>query len=337
MKAKVISHGVFVPSPRPNVGVMGGSYYTGATGLDLVSVHSHTSRSDTVDVAYVRRSPDNGRTWSEVVAWPMSFDHSDGTGRRHVRGGYVDPQSGRYIQVWTEGVLPNDDPLEGMRQWKLHYSVSQDGGATQLVDEQIVHTGEGYDEVHHLPGVTVGRNCAMIGDLGEVPLTRSDGVILVPVQSSPTGADGMYENPGAGFTYTDCLLLMGTWRGDGGLDWTCSERVVGDPQRSTRGLIEPTIAELADGRILMVMRGSNDARLELPGHRERNADPVELLRAPGPGDGRVAAAPAALLRPGRRGVGALDGRSVALPHRRRVKIYQPPSRRCNSDSAIFMS
>lgn len=47
MRAKVISHGVFALSPRLNVGVIGGSYYTGATGLDLVSVHSHTSRSNT--------------------------------------------------------------------------------------------------------------------------------------------------------------------------------------------------------------------------------------------------------------------------------------------------
>ncbi|NLF23985.1 MAG: exo-alpha-sialidase, partial [Lentisphaerae bacterium] len=81
------------------------------------------------------------------------------------------------------------------------------------------------------------------------------------------GPDGTYANPGAGLTYTDCLLLLGKWRPDGTLAWTASDRVAGDPQRTTRGMIEPTIAELDDGRILMVMRGSNDVRPEWPGHR----------------------------------------------------------------------
>jgi hypothetical protein len=60
---------------------------------------------------------------------------------------------------------------------------------------------------------------------------------------------------------------MGRWQEDGRLAWTASERIVGDPNRTTRGMIEPTIAELVDGSILMVMRGSNDARPELPGHK----------------------------------------------------------------------
>ena len=266
MIAKVVDCSVFVPSPRDGVGVMGGCYTTTLDGSKMVSYHSYTSRSDTVDVAYVRRSHDGGQTWSEPEEWPTRFDDDNGTRRRHPRGGYVDPQTGRYISMWTEGVLPNDDPLEGMMQWKLHYSVSEDGGDTDLVNEQIIHMGEAYDAVHHLPGVTVGKNCVMIGDLGQRPLTRSDGVILFPVQSTPTGPDGVYHNPGAGLTYTDCLMLMGTWDGDR-LVWTASERVEGDPTRTTRGLIEPTIAELSDGSILMVMRGSNDVRPEWPAHK----------------------------------------------------------------------
>ena len=86
MQAEVVSREVFVPSPGPGVGVMGGSYYAAPEGGSLVSVHNYTSRSDTVDVAYVRRSEDNGRTWSAPAAWPTRFDHPRGTGRRHPRG-----------------------------------------------------------------------------------------------------------------------------------------------------------------------------------------------------------------------------------------------------------
>ena len=267
MRAEVLSCQTLVVSPGPGVGVLGSSYYTEREGGRLARIHSYTSRSDTVDAAFVCFSDDNGRSWGEEVLWEMKFEHPEGTGRRHPRGGYVDSATGRYVTVWTEGVLPNDDPLEGMWRWTMFYSVSDDGGRTQKVHEQIVHDGETYDAIHHLPGVTVGKNCVMIGDLGQRPMTRSDGVILIPVQTTPTGPDGHYFNPGAGYTYTDCMMLMGRWADGGRLSWTCSERIVGDPQRTTRGLVEPTIAELSNGSILMVMRGSNDAKPELPGHK----------------------------------------------------------------------
>ena len=267
MEAEVLSCGVFITCPAPGVGVAASSYYTSVDGLDLMSIERRMTRSDICDVAFIRHSADNGRTWTEPEEFATEFAHPDGTGRRYPRGGYVDPKTGRYVCVWTEGVLPTDDPLEGMRQWTLHHYVSEDGGRTQIAGGQIIHEGPEYNETHHLPGVTVGSNCVMMGDLGQRPLTRSDGAILVPVQSSPVGPDGQYYNPGAGYTYTDCLLLMGRWRADGALVWTASERLVGDPARTTRGLIEPTIAELADGAILMVMRGSNDARPQLPGHK----------------------------------------------------------------------
>lgn len=283
MNIDVVARETFVPSPGPGQGVLGGCYYTELTGGRVVSVHSITSRSDTVDAGFVRFSDDNGRTWGEATRWEMSFDHPDGTGRRHPRGGYVDPATGRYISVWTEGVLPSDDPLEGLRQWTLRYSVSLDGGRTIAHEEQIVHEGDEYDEQYHLPGVRRGGTCVMIGDLGQRPLTRSDGMILIPVQSSPAGPDGVYVNPGAGYTYTDCLLLMGRWDGER-LRWTASDRIVGDPQRTTRGLVEPTIAELADGSILMVMRGSNDADHTLPGHKwaSRSTNGGQAWSAPEP-------------------------------------------------------
>jgi hypothetical protein len=267
MSAKIMSRDVFVHSPGLGQGVMGGSFYTQNDGLRLMSVHVITQRSDTVEVAYIRYSDDNGRSWSDETEWPMRFDAAEGMGRRHFWGGFLDRKTNRFISMWNEGVLPSDDPLEGMKQWAMYYAVSEDGGRTELFREQVIHEGDAYDEVHHLPGVTKGKNCVMVGDRGQIPLTRSDGVILFPVQSTPVGPDGSYTNPGRGLTYTDCMMLKVVWQEDGRLSWTCSERVIGDPTRTTRGLIEPTIAELNDGSILMVMRASNDVVREWPGHK----------------------------------------------------------------------
>ena len=256
-----------MPAPKPGVGVLGGAFYCKKSGEELLSYLTYTSRSDTVERCDVRRSLDNGRAWEDERSWSMRFDDPEGTGRRHPRGGYVDPVTGRYLLIWTEGVLPTDDPLEGLFRWTLHYATSENGDRGRLAEGQIIHDGEEYDSTHHMPGVSVGKNCMMIGDLGCRPLTRSDGVLVVPVQVSPTGKNGFYLNPGGGYTYTHARMLFGTWKPDGSILWTCSEDIKGDPDLSTRGMVEPTIAELEDGKMLCVMRGSNHTRPDLPGHR----------------------------------------------------------------------
>jgi hypothetical protein len=46
-----------------------------------------------------------------------------------------------------------------------------------------------------------------------------------------------------------------------------AELIKGDPARSMRGMIEGTLATLADGRLMVVMRGANDKKTDLPGYR----------------------------------------------------------------------
>lgn len=269
MHATVVDRRVIAPSPGKGIASKCSVYACDATGLHLQRMDETMSRSDTIDAANLRWSDDNGRTWSDPVAWAMRFDPPEGggTGRRHPRGGYVDPMTGRYLMVWTEGVLPTDDPLEGMRRWTLHHKISTDGGRTATHEGQIIHEGTGYDATHHLPGVTVGKSCVMSGDLGERLMTRSDGVILFPAQVSHTDSAGNYHNPFGKMTFTDCIVLLGRWRNDGSLAWTCGQRVVGDPARSTRGWIEPTLAQLDNGDLMMIMRGSNLGNTSLPARR----------------------------------------------------------------------
>ena len=139
-------------------------------------------------------------------------------------------------------------------------------------------------ERHPLPDVHIGRNAVMFGDLVQVPVTRRDGMILVPVQSTRVGPDGECYSPVSAQSFFDVLVLMGRWRPDGSLAWTVSERVSGDPDRTTRGVIEPTLAELDDGSLLMVMRGSNATRPHMPGWRwaARSYDGGETWSTPEP-------------------------------------------------------
>ena len=268
---RCVGRSVFVSSHQPGTMVVAGSYYTRARGVQLMGVHSVVSRSDTVDVSFIRFSEDNGWTWSEPQTAPTREDRPEGTLRRHPRGGYADPATDRFITLWTEGVLPTDDPLEGLMQWALHYTVSLDGGRTTVVSEPTIQDGAEFTPEHPLPGVWRGRNCAMMGDQTCRPITLADGTILIPIQTTPTGPEGKYHSPGGGFTYTDAAVLRGRWRADNHIAWELSQRVEGAPARSTRGMIEPTLAVLDDGRILMVMRGSNggpaDPEGRLPSRR----------------------------------------------------------------------
>ena len=198
----VVTQEVFVSSPTSGVGVLAASYYTRQTGGDLISLHHYISRSDILHDGYARLSTDNGRHWGEPVQWSPQFTHPKGKGQRDTYIGFADPGTGRFVLLWNEAVLASDSYTECMRNGTICYKVSQDGGRTWTAPEQIIHEGPGYDAIHHLPGVTVGTNCVMFGDLTCRPLARKDGVILVPVQSSPPSVSVILRRTDV-YTFTD--------------------------------------------------------------------------------------------------------------------------------------
>jgi hypothetical protein len=225
----------------------------------MVSIEQRLSRSDTVDIAYYRHSRDNGATWSSPVAEKSGERRPGGMWRRAPRGGFVDRSSGRFIEFWMEAILPTDDPLEGMRQWNIFYRW-QPGDRRQIICE-----GDEFNEQHAIPGVYTGKNMVMLGDVASFPI--NDGKrILVPATMTRLDADGRVYNPTGGYTYTEAVVLLGEWKGDR-LAWRASELITGDPERCTRGMDEPTIERLRDGRLMMVLRGSNDRKPSLPSHK----------------------------------------------------------------------
>jgi len=184
----------------------------------------------------------------------------EGMFRRHLRVGWVEPRTGRFLDFWMEGVLPSDDPLEGMKQWVIRYRIGE-GPETSLV-------AAGPTAEHPLPTVWKGKNSFMLGDQTCRPLALSDGSFLLPAVIAPLKADGSgLSNPGGGYTWHDAAILRAVWRGASSLEWELLSTLPGDPAKSTRGWDEPTLAVLRDGRILAVLRGSNDKRPELPAHK----------------------------------------------------------------------
>lgn len=253
--------------------------------LRIVSREVTTNASPFHSAIYVERSGsrlraganlsnDHGQTWR---AAPMTPDFAAGLPhgyRREPVTSLCDPKTGRFLTIVnaldTPGLDPDIiEPPIALETYYLRYRVSTDGGRTWRFDEPIIQDGP-YTRMNPVDGVWIGTNSIFLGDAGSIPITTRKGRILVPAQATVVGPDGKMWNPGGGFTYTDVLILIGQWQRGDRLTWTVS-RVSGDPKHATRGLIEPTLAEFKDGRILMVMRGSNGGKADpdnkLPSYR----------------------------------------------------------------------
>lgn len=260
---------VYLQSPGTGTLVYGNSFYVRATGVEKMRTRMLETRSDLFDNYEVAWSTDDGRSWSDWRDIPCIFKEPQGTRRLWTIPGFVDHVRDRLVGIVLEGVLPDDHPDDGMKHYFLRYRISEDGGRTSVTDQVIVQPG--YTSDHPFECIWVGKNSIMIGDMGSRPIRTRQGNILVPVQTSPIGPDGEYYNPGGGYTFHESAVLIGTWKTDRQIDWTLSDRIRIDPRRSTRGAVEPTIVEWPDGRIMMVIRGSNggskDTDHQIPSHR----------------------------------------------------------------------
>lgn len=217
---------------------------------------------------------DNGQSWTQLPANPNFENNLPHGYRREAFPTFVDPENGNLVKVVpsldTPGLDPSTtEPPVALEKYYLRYRVSTDGGKSFLFDEPIVQ--EGKTPENPFDGVYKGKNGIFMGDVGSQLIRTRQGNILIPAQACKLDPDGRLWSPGGNFTYTDVILILGRWRPDNRITWKISRPIEADPARSTRGMIEPTVAEMSDGRLLCVMRGSNggvkDETYQLPSYR----------------------------------------------------------------------
>lgn len=245
-----------------------GSGYTEATGSTLLIKPGEEYMPNGF------YSPDNGRSWVRLPANP-DFDSKLPYGyRRENFPVFVDYSNGKIIKVVPSLDTPGLDPTIveppiALEAYYLRYRVSVDGGKTFLFDEPIVQKGKTPE--NPFEGVYRGKNGIFMGDVGSQLIRTRQGRIIIPAQACKLGPDGKLWSPGGGFTYTDVIMIIGRWRKDNRLEWEISQPIEADPARSTRGMIEPTVIEMPDGRLLCVMRGSNggskDPEFKIPSYK----------------------------------------------------------------------
>ncbi len=238
------------------------------------------------------RSADNGESWAltEVIAEDRAIDE-----HRRVSNSvpcfYLDESNGLLVRFVSE-VLSPLDPHEivygdgvgiGPHTGRLYYQISRDGGHTWDDRQQVIESGEGFDEDHWLRDAWYGRSSAVIE--GRRLHRLADGTIVVPAYLWPTREhieqvfrqESRPEELWCDAPYLElCVTLFARWKQDlSGFEWESGGMMLapgGYTHAGTCGTDEPTIAFIDEQNWLAVYRTSTSQIAEF---RRRN---VPLVR-----------------------------------------------------------
>jgi len=263
---------LLVKTPDDRTAIFGGMRYTRKSGQEMLFVYAYQVTSDVPGDTFYCTSTDNGCTWSEptliyrydpanLVCEPI---HAPSGPVAHANGGNRNPLTGEVVLFSDTRTLPAgaspDLPPSYWVQSSLTYAVSSDDGRTAGDYRPLFKNGPEFDERHPFDGLFLGQN--QVYGMYEALFLDAD-TFLTPFEMSVLDADGTVYNPYR-WDHSQVVVLIARRYGDA-WTWDCAPPLRLDAHsQSTRGLCEPTLAELEDGRILLVMRGANASRPELP-------------------------------------------------------------------------
>ena len=248
---KLVAKELFLPPDAHGRPVVSGFVsYVSHKQPTMMLCYGRYDESDSYDDYVQVTSRDNGRTWSEQTVWLRSAAVGNGRMRYAEPAAFFDAETGTLITMIKKGVYPTDaaDDAKAVT-WNLE---------AHLYD---THFREWSRQELGSLGLAEGLGISFC-----FPIKTSRGRILFPAIKPRVDGNGeQVRHPDSWIRASDGLVLIAEHQNDGGFAWRTGGLAQGDLDRTSRGLTEPTICELADGRIAMICRGCNHAFPDRPG------------------------------------------------------------------------
>jgi hypothetical protein len=251
----------YVRSPAPDTAAVLTHCFRG-TGSARVERLTSQAASDVYLEPQTRESPDNGKTWGPWVTIPEADLHQ---GRfyiaNHELGRLHDPASGNLFRLTLQRIFIGDpgEILEKAFKTGNHndyrdhaiYQLSADNGLTWGPMQLIKYEeGPDFDPANWGQDDYLARNRMYSGYNA---IIAPDGNLLYSgCVLAPHEQDGVRED------VCGVRIFKGAWNaGTGRYDWRSPFILTVSKRISSRGLLEPWLATLADGRLYLDMRGSS--------------------------------------------------------------------------------
>ncbi len=244
----VVKKELYLKHPGPRVAPSVSLQYVGPK-RELREVRSVERKSDVGEEIRARWSADNGCTWSDFQ--PIQPSNKVKHGATEVWEGEAvsayDAGSGLLVQLWLR-------QIEVRRVFHnfTYVRTSADLGRTWTEPVQLRYeTGETFDDQEPLKAGFLNHN---EGYPGNNILRRLDGSLVVCLAHA--NAPGDARNNSRPWRMGS-ICFLGKWdAAKARHEWVPAARVEISPEVSARGLMEPEVCELKDGRLLIVWRAS---------------------------------------------------------------------------------
>lgn len=256
LKTITVERTLYERHTQPGISVWRGMQYAGP-GLEREETRSLMAKSDTPEKPKRRYSPDNGRTWSPWEELPEAVSHEQGARIYWGRGATVyDPASGKTVSIWL-----HQTHYDGLYHNQSFCRLSEDHGRTWGEAVQLRYEDGAYlDQANLTNPEFINKNQAYFGNnicrLRDGTLVHAVAAVNVPYENKTGKSYHPWFPPEA--KNIGSLCFIGKWNAKmKQYTWEAGAPVWVPFEVSSRGLLEPETAALADGRILVIWRGSD--------------------------------------------------------------------------------
>ena len=235
--------------PKPRAAARAWRDYVGPN-RELMEVQSLEILDDVGEDITARWSLDNGRTWSE----PMPLQASNNVKYEGVtvweggRGTVFDPASKQLVQVWLRQIK-HAGLYHNFSYWRTSSDLGRSWSEPKLLRYE---DGDEFDPRKPLKASFLSHS---EGYPGNNILVHSSGVLIHCLAHANAAGDPKNNQR---VWRMGSRLMIGRWQPDKSTyKWSTGAATEVTPAQSARGLMEPEVAELKDGRLLVVWRGSD--------------------------------------------------------------------------------